>query len=73
MSPVLKSIAVAGAQGNIGKAVLQGLTSTPGVSVLVLTRKTTPRPDWLPKEVAHAGVDYDDVDGTAVVLRKHKV
>ncbi|KAL1718879.1 hypothetical protein EV715DRAFT_273112 [Schizophyllum commune] len=73
MSAGFKSIAVAGAQGSIGKAVLQGLTSTPGVSVLVLTRKTTPRPEWLPKEVAHAGVDYDDVDGTAAVLREHKV
>ncbi|KAI4528541.1 NAD(P)-binding protein [Schizophyllum commune Loenen D] len=73
MSAGFKSIAVAGAQGSIGKAVLQGLTSTPGVSVLVLTRKTTPRPEWLPKEVAHAGVDYDDVDGTAAVLREHKI
>ena len=36
-------------------------------------RKTTPRPEWLPKEVAHAGVDYDDVDGTTAVLREHKV
>lgn len=73
MSAGFKSIAVAGAQGSIGKAVLQGLTSTPGVSVLVLTRKTTPRPEWLPKEVAHAGVDYADVEGTAAVLREHKV
>ncbi|KAL1662427.1 hypothetical protein GGF50DRAFT_128771 [Schizophyllum commune] len=73
MSAGFKSIAVAGAQGSIGKAVLQGLTSTPGVSVLVLTRKTTPRPEWLPKEVAHAGVDYDDVNGTAAVLREHKI
>ncbi|KAI5828672.1 NAD(P)-binding protein [Schizophyllum commune Tattone D] len=73
MSAGFKSIAVAGAQGSIGKAVLQGLTSTPGVSVLVLARKTTPRPEWLPKAVAHAGVDYADVEGTAAVLREHKV
>ena len=68
-----KSIAVAGAQSSIGKPAVQALASTSGVSVLVLTRKTTPRPDWLPEGVAHAGVDYDDVDGTAAVLREHKV
>ncbi|KAI5824072.1 NAD(P)-binding protein [Schizophyllum commune Tattone D] len=68
-----KSIAVAGAQSSIGKPAVQALASTSGVSVLVLTRKTTPRPDWLPAGVAHAGVDYDDVDGTAAVLREHKV
>ena len=73
MSSAFKSFAVSGVQGAIGEAVLQGLTSTPGVSVLVLTRKTTPRPEWLPKEVAHAGIDYDDVQGTASILRKHKV
>ncbi|KAL1748846.1 hypothetical protein HDZ31DRAFT_29001 [Schizophyllum fasciatum] len=73
MSTGFKSIAVAGAQGSIGRAVLKGLTSTPEVSVLVLTRKATPRPEWLVKEVAHAGIDYDDVEGTAAVLRQHKV
>ncbi|KAI4528559.1 hypothetical protein K525DRAFT_250911 [Schizophyllum commune Loenen D] len=73
MSSAFKSFAVSGVQGAIGEAVLQGLTSTPGVSVLVLTRKTTPRPEWLPKEVAHAGIDYDDVEGTASIFREHQV
>ena len=73
MSAGFKSIAVAGAQSNIGKAAVNDLAATPGVSVLVLTRKTTPRPDWLPQGVAHAGIDYDDVDGTGKVLREHKV
>ncbi|KAL1729905.1 hypothetical protein EV714DRAFT_237139 [Schizophyllum commune] len=73
MSAGFKSIAVAGAQSNIGKVAVNALAATSGVSVLVLTRKTTPRPDWLPQGVAHAGIDYDDVDGTAKVLREHKV
>ncbi|KAL1701559.1 hypothetical protein EV121DRAFT_282563 [Schizophyllum commune] len=31
------------------------------------------RPEWLPQGVAHAVIDFDDVDGTADVLREHKV
>ncbi|KAL1745182.1 hypothetical protein HDZ31DRAFT_36998 [Schizophyllum fasciatum] len=68
-----KVFAVAGAQSNVGKAAVLALAATSGVSVLVLTRKTTPRPDWLPEAVAHAGIDYADVEGTAAVIRQHKV
>ncbi|KAI5825385.1 hypothetical protein K523DRAFT_375708 [Schizophyllum commune Tattone D] len=54
-------------------AIVQSLASIPGISTLVLTRKSTLRPAWLPAEAAHAGVDYDEVPGTAAVLREHKV
>ena len=73
MSSTFTSIAVASAQGVVGQAIVDSLASTPGISTLVLTRKSTPRPTWLPAVVAHAGVDYDDVPGTAAVLRAHKV
>ncbi|KAL1695462.1 hypothetical protein GGG16DRAFT_109130 [Schizophyllum commune] len=73
MTSTFTSIAVASAQGVVGQAIVQSLAATPGISTLVLTRKSTPRPAWLPAAVAHAGVDYDDVPGTAAVLRAHKV
>ncbi|KAI5884823.1 NAD(P)-binding protein [Schizophyllum commune H4-8] len=73
MPPEIKSIAVAGAQGSVGKPTILALASVPRVSVLALTRKTASRSDWLPQGVAHAGIDFDDVDGTADVLREHKV
>ncbi|TRM60847.1 hypothetical protein BD626DRAFT_632284 [Schizophyllum amplum] len=68
-----KSIAVAGAQSAIGKAIVLTLATTPGVSVLVLTRATTARPEYLPENVAHAGIDYADVDATAAILSEHRV
>ncbi|KAL1679401.1 hypothetical protein EV122DRAFT_277197 [Schizophyllum commune] len=73
MSSTFTSIAIASAQGVVGQAIVQSLASIPGISTLVLTRKSTLRPAWLPAEAAHAGVDYDDVPGTAAVLREHKV
>ncbi|KAI4523474.1 hypothetical protein K525DRAFT_282642 [Schizophyllum commune Loenen D] len=54
-------------------AIVQSLASIPGISTLVLTRKSTLRPAWLPAEAAHAGVDYNEVPGTAADLREHKV
>lgn len=68
-----KSIAIAGAQSPIGKAIVFALANMPGVSSLVLTRAATPRPAFLPKSVAHAGIDYANVDATEEVLREHKV
>ena len=73
MSSTFTSIAVASAQGVVGQAIVHSLASTPGISTLVLTRKSTPRPAWLPAQAAHAGIDYNDVPGTAAVLREHKV
>ncbi|TRM60830.1 hypothetical protein BD626DRAFT_571533 [Schizophyllum amplum] len=70
---VFKSIAVAGAQSAIGKVIVLTLAATPGMSVLVLTRATTARPAYLPENVAHAGINYSDVDATATILSGHKV
>ncbi|KAL1745175.1 hypothetical protein HDZ31DRAFT_36994 [Schizophyllum fasciatum] len=73
VSSGFKSIAVAGAQSPIGKATVTSLAAIHGVSVLVLTRQATSRPDWLPAGVAHAGIDYADVNGTAALLRTHGI
>ena len=73
MPSEFKSIAVAGAQGSVGKPTILALASLPGTSVIALTRRAATRPEWLPQGVTHAGIDFDDVDGTADVLREHKV
>lgn len=73
MSSSFKSFAVAGANSAIGKATVEALAKVPDTFTLVLTRKSTPRPDWLPANVTHVGIDYDDIEGTAAVLREHKV
>ncbi|KAL1659999.1 hypothetical protein GGF50DRAFT_119353 [Schizophyllum commune] len=67
------SIVVAGAQGSVGKPTILSLASFPDISVLALTRKVATRSDWLSRGVVHAGIHFDDVDGTADVLREHKV
>ncbi|KAL1762059.1 hypothetical protein FB107DRAFT_268352 [Schizophyllum commune] len=73
MPSSFKSFAVAGANSAIGKATVEALAKVPDTFTLVLTRKSTPRPDWLPASVTHVGIDYDDIEGTAAVLREHKV
>ncbi|KAI5894657.1 NAD(P)-binding protein [Schizophyllum commune H4-8] len=73
MSSSFKSFAVAGANSAIGKATVEALAKVPAASTLVLTRQSTPRPAWLPAHVAHAGIDYADIAGTAAVLRAHNV
>ena len=73
MSSTFKSFAVAGANSAIGKATVEALAKVANTSTLVLTRKSIPRPEWLPSAVTHAGIDYDDIEGTAAVLREHKV
>ncbi|KAL1750480.1 hypothetical protein FB107DRAFT_279594 [Schizophyllum commune] len=73
MPSEFKSIAVAGAQGSVGKPTILALASFPGISITALTRKAATLPEWLPQGVAHAVIDFDDVDGTADVLREHKV
>ncbi|KAI4518731.1 NAD(P)-binding protein [Schizophyllum commune Loenen D] len=73
MPSEFKSIAVAGAQGSVGKPTILALASFPDISVLALTRKVATRSDWLSRGVVHAGIDFDDVDGTADVLREHRV
>ena len=73
MPSEFKSIAVAGAQGSVGKPTILALASLPGTSVIALTRRAATRPEWLPQGVTHAVIDFDDVEGTADVLREHKV
>jgi len=67
MAPTIKNVALAGAGGNLGPALLKGLMASNKFNITILTRKAGSQK--FPPDVTVKEVDYDSLDSLTEALK----
>ncbi|KAK2060875.1 isoflavone reductase [Colletotrichum caudatum] len=67
MAPTIKNVALAGAGGNLGSAVLKGLMASNKFNITILTRKAGSQK--FPQGLTVKEVDYDSLDSLTQALK----
>ncbi|KAM0559997.1 hypothetical protein ACHAPJ_003952 [Fusarium lateritium] len=69
----MKTIAVAGGTGHVGRPIVETLAESPSFKVLVLGRKAPEEIEGLPVSATYLQVDYTNAEALSHLLKQHNV